>query len=213
MATDHFETHFYQANRVDWNFNVLFRNQPDVDRMVREYAPLVTHAGLHDPIPTNWLHCTILRVGFVTDFTEGEMLEVVRRLRPMLGALELPEFAFDSWWLWSGNVVLHLTPDGQFSRIYDAVIDAMVQVVGKERTLLSPHGTFIPHVGLAYTRTHDRESEIHCHLAGTPVVSASFSATSLSLLRQWPAEGHYEWEMVEEIKIGGRARRHGLARE
>ena len=202
MAKDHFETHYYQKGHVDWNFNVLFSDQPDVERMVQEYRPIVSRPGLYDPIPAKWLHSTILRVGLTDDFTEEEMLKVVDILAPKLASLTLPEFVFDSWWLWGGNVVLHISPSDQYNTIYDAIIESMQQVVGNERTLKSPHGNFIPHVALAYSKDHHDEIEINHQLSNHPVVPASFNVTSVSLIRQWPTDGHYEWDIVRDIPIG-----------
>lgn len=202
MAKDHFETHYYQKKRVDWNFNVLFTGETDVIRMVNEYAPYLDHPGLYDPIPAEWLHSTILRVGLTNDFSEEEMLKVADVLASKLANLVLPEFIFDSWWLWGGNVVLHITPDEQYREIYNCVIEAMQTVIGGDRMLGSTHGTFIPHVGLAYTKTHHKEREINTQLLDNPVRPATFRATSVSLIRQWPTSGHYEWEIVKDLHIG-----------
>jgi len=202
MAIDHFERHFRKKNQIDWNFNLVFDGQPAVAEMAREYAKIIRHPGLYDPIPVEWLHATILRVGLTDDYTEAEMLAVAAKLQESLAALTLPEFYFDSWWLWSGGVVLHISPDDEFSKLYDCVIEALEQVVGTERTTHSPHGRFIAHMGLAYPKTHNKEYEIHEQLVAHPVKPAKFRAVSMPLIRQWPTNGHYEWEVVEDIKIG-----------
>lgn len=203
MATDHFLKRRLKENQIDWNFNVIFEGQPAVEEMVRKYAPALRHPGLYDPIPAQWLHATILSMGTVEDFTEQEMLAVADKLEPLLANLNLPVFNFDSWWLWGGNMVLHISPEDEFTKIYDAVIRAAEQVVGPERTPRSPHGNFIAHTSLAYTRTHDKEQELHRQLVNHPVVTpASFKVTHLPLLRQWAHNGHYEWEIIKKIPIG-----------
>jgi 2'-5' RNA ligase len=204
MATDHFERHRVKAegDKPWWNFNVVFDNQPDVVRMAQQYAPLLQHPGLYEPIPPQWLHSTILAVGTTHEFTELEMLAVADKLEPLLANLELPEFQFDSWWIWEGNVVLHISPEDEFTRIYDAVTEALTQTVGPKRTRKSPYGNFVPHTSLAYTRTHDKEHEIHRQLVEHPVVPAAFKVAYLPLIRQWPKNGHYEWEVVRKIPIG-----------
>lgn len=188
--------------KVDWNFNLVFDGQPAVAEMVREYAKVIRHPGLYDPIPTEWLHATILRVGLTDDYTEEEMLAVAAKLQESLAELVLPEFSFDSWWLWSGGVVLHISPDDEFTKLYDHVVKALEQVVGPERTTRSPHGSFMAHMGLAYPKTHNKEYEIHEQLVEYPVKPAKFRATNMPLIRQWPTNGHYEWEVVKDIKVG-----------
>ena len=123
-------------------------------------------------------------------------------LEPILARLELPEFNFDSWWLWGGNVVLHISPEDEFTKIYDAVISALESVVGPERTVKTPHGKFIAHTSLAYTRSHDKEHELHNQLVAHPVTPVSFKVGYLPLLRQWAHDGHYEWEVIKKIPIG-----------
>lgn len=204
MAQDHFVKHGASEGQVDWNFNVIFDGCPEVVEMAQQYAPLVTHPGLYSPIPAKWLHATILRVGPEDDFTKEEMLAVAECLHGKLAKLELPEFRFDSWWLWGGNVVLHISPADEFTKIYDAVISALEQIVGPERTLKSPYGgRFIAHTALAYTRSHHKEHEINQQLASKLIHPASFKVSYLPLIRQWPTGGHYEWEIIRKIPIGG----------
>lgn len=202
MAKDHFQTHYYQKDRVDWNFNVLFRNQADVVRMAREYAPLLKHRGLYDPVPPKWLHSTILRVGLVDDFSEEEMQKVADILTLKLASLQLPLFVFDSWWQWSGNVLMPIAPSDKYTPIYDAVIESLEQVVGEKRTLKSPYGHLIPHVTLAYTKTHNDEVAINRQLSSKLIIPATFNVKSVALIKQWPTNGHYEWEIVREIGVG-----------
>jgi 2'-5' RNA ligase len=202
MATDHFERHGVQPGHVDWNFNVVFNDQPDVAQMAEEYAEIIRHPGLYPPIPSQWLHSTILAVGSTDDYTEEEMLAVAAKLQSSLAQLTLPEFVFDSWWLWSGGVVLHISPADEFTKLYDHVIEALKAVVGPERTTYSPHGKFVAHTGLAYPRTHHAEPEINRQLSSRLVKPAKFKATHMPLIRQWASGGHYEWEIVKDIIVG-----------
>jgi 2'-5' RNA ligase len=201
MATDHFEKHYYQKDRVDWNFNLLFDGQPAVAQMAKEYASALQHPGLYAPVPPQWLHSTILRVGLTDDYTEAEMLAVAAALEQSLASLALPEFFCDSWWLWGGNVVLHISPDDQFSKLYACVVAALASVVGKDRTTHVPHDSFIPHITLAYTKTHQQEQAIHDRLVAQPVQPVGFHAKGIALIKQWPTDGHYEWEIVKEIRL------------
>lgn len=201
MAVDHFEKHEHPPGSKDWNFNVLFDGQPAVAQMAEQYAEALEHPGLYKPIPAQWLHSTILRVGLLEEFTDAEMLAVAGQLQASLAELSLPEFVFDSWWLWGSNVVFHISPDDKFNQIYDHVIAALQSVVGPNRIQTNKHG-FMAHMTLAYTKTHDKEREIHQRLLAHPVKPSAFRVSHLSLIKQWPTDGHYEWEMVRNIPIG-----------
>lgn len=170
--------------------------------MARQYAEIIKHPGLYPPIPSQWLHATILSIGSTDDYSETEMLVVAAKLQESMGQLSLPEFSFDSWWLWDGNVVLHISPDDKFGRLYEHVVAALRSVVGDERTTHSPHGSFIAHTALAYAKTHDQEHEINQQLAANPVKPATFKATHMPLITTYPANGHWEWEVVRDITIG-----------
>lgn len=176
MAIDHFERGNRKPGQVKWNFNLVFDGQPAVAEMARQYAEVIKHPGLYSPIPAQWLHATILSIGSTDEYTETEMLAVATKLQASLSGLSLPEFSFDSWWLWDGNVVLHISPDDKFSMLYEHVVTALQSVVGDDRTTHSPHGSFIAHTALAYAKTHDREHEINHQLAAHPVKPATFKA-------------------------------------
>jgi len=49
--------------------------------------------------------------------------------------------------------------------------------------------------------THDNEDEIHAQLAASHIESAQSNVTHMPLIRQWPIDGHYEWEVVKDILV------------
>lgn len=202
MAVDHFEKHFYKKDRVDWNFNLTFEDQPDVAKMVQKYAQILNHPGLYAPVPIRWLHSTILRVGLVEDFKESEMLEVAGLLQKSLAVLDLPQFTFDHGVLWDGSVVLHISPDDEFIKLYNQVIKALGSVVGSDRIIYPAYGSYIPHTTLAYSKAHNSEHEIQQLLIDNPIKTASFEARHMPLIKQWPTAGHYEWEVIQDITVG-----------
>jgi 2'-5' RNA ligase len=201
VAQDHFEKNSYQAGKVDWNFNIVMSGNKDLSHTMDEYAAALTDPGLHKPVPAEWLHVTILRVGFTSDFTEKEMKRVVVALRPRLSAIRAPMVALDGWWIWSGNVVTHVSPDDKLRPIYDAVIASMKEILGSDRTLESPHGRFLPHLTLAYSRTRDDELELHRRLETARITPVEFLVDRVSLVRQHVVDGHYEWDVVDEAPL------------
>jgi 2'-5' RNA ligase len=198
MATDHFERHKREIP-TDWNFNILCNAIPAIKNLAKQYAVALNHTGLYNPIPEPWLHITVLRVGSTSEYTKEEMIQVADHLALKLQTVQLPEFFLDSWWLWGGNVVLHMSPDDQFSKIYSALRESLREVVGDSRT--PKYGGFIPHITLAYTRTHNQEFEIAKQLASVSPKPATFNIKEISLIKQWPTEGHYQWEVVKHVPI------------
>ena len=199
MATDHFEKRQLLPGQIDWNFNLIFAGNPDVSRMAEQYAPFLTYPGLYKPAPSEWLHSTILRVGTTDEFSEAEMRAVAAKVQENVDGIRLPEFRFDSWWLLFGNVVFHISPDDELTKLYDVVTVALTEVVGAERTSKTPHGRFLAHSTFAYAKSHQNEHDLHDRLTEARIEPARFRATQMPLIRQWPVDGHYEWEIVEQV--------------
>lgn len=198
MALDHFLKHNLAREKGDWNFNVLFNDQPHVAHYAAQYANALDHKGLHGPVPGAWLHATILRVGFVDDFTEDEMLEVATRLEPELAAMQMPEFLLGQWWIWDGNPCVHITPEYALKALFETVVDQLSAVVGA--TPQPP--TFIPHVSLAYSRTYDDEVGLFKSLETTRIDAVPIRVKRVSLVKQRAQESHYTWDIVRETPVG-----------
>lgn len=202
MSIDHFEKRQLLPGQIDWNFNLTFAGNSDVARMVNEYAPILTHPELlHKPVPPQWLHATVLRLGTTEQITESEALAVAAKVQEAVVNLELPEFRFDSWWLLFGNIVFHISPDDEFTKLYDIVTTALAEVVGKERASKTPHGRYLAHSTFAYAKTHQNEDKIHDIMINSHVEPARFRAAHMPLVRQWAHDGHYEWEVVKQIDL------------
>ena len=199
MAIDHFDKYRFQQNRIDWNFNILFNDQPQVAELASKYEPLLEHPGLHKPVPGEWLHATVLRVGFLEEFTEAEMLETATLLEQKITEIKMPELMLGQWWLWGGNPVLHITPDDQLQQLFRALIAALTEIVGKER--LPEKLQFIPHITLAYSKTYDDEIGLYKRLQDNPIPGVLVRAQRLSLIKQWIEDDYYRWDIVKEIPL------------
>src|SRR5258707_1312042 len=70
MAEDHFTTNMWKPNEVDWHFLIRLNNQSQIRDVVKRYAKIYDHPGLYPPIPFEWLHMTILRIGSVANITD-----------------------------------------------------------------------------------------------------------------------------------------------
>ncbi len=200
MSTDHFQKHDYQAGKIDWNFNIVFDDQPQVAAMVEKYAKLLDHPGLYPPIPSQWLHSTILRVGTTEEYTEEEMRAVAEALKPKLAGLQLPELKLGPWWMWGSTPVLHMAPEDPIDELFELIMAEIEKVVGKNRM---PQPTrFIPHVTLAYTRTTDKAIEVYEKLLANPIPPVTFKASRMPLIKQQVIDHVYQWEVVEDLQLG-----------
>jgi len=169
--------------------------------MAEAYRPYLDHPGLYPALPTEWLHMTILKVGYTTDFSEQEMAAMAEELKPSLSSMRLPELSMGDVWLWplQGNPVLRITPEAPVTEIFKFVTAAMNKVLGHRVSRLKP---FIPHVALAYNRTYYREKELYKQLTQPNIPPVKFRANKLSLLKQSQTIPFYQWEVIQNIPIG-----------
>jgi 2'-5' RNA ligase len=173
--------------------------------MAQRYARLLDHPGLYPPVPPQWLHLTVLRAGFTTEFTESEMQAVAARLEAPLAAQKMITLTLGPAWVYKGYPLLRTLPEEPLEAIFQQVVGALKVEVGEERMphpVDRPITKLAPHVSLAYTRNYDNEDEVQRTIAENPIPPVSVRLGYLSLVRQRPTDGHYEWEVVENIPLG-----------
>ncbi|HET8709479.1 MAG TPA: 2'-5' RNA ligase family protein [Candidatus Saccharimonadales bacterium] len=206
MARDHFVRHNHHEGVIDWNFNVVLGQEPSVAAMAETYRPILQKPWFYDPIPNEWLHTTILRIGTVADYTEEEMLAVADKVQVRVNELQLPEFHFGPHIIIHGNVCLKIEPESELEKLYAAVTESLEEVVGAERATKSPYGHFIAHTSLVYSKERENEAETEVELNAAEIEPASFRIHHMPLIRQRPTNGHYEWKIVKNIEIPGPSR-------
>lgn len=202
MAQDHFERHNHHDGVIDWNFNVVFDDQPSVAAMADKYRSLLQQPYFYDPIPTQWLHGTILRVGTVDEFTEQEMLQVADKVQERLKTVHLPEMHFGDHVIIHGNVCFKIEPESELEKLWTAVDASLTEIVGPSRTRKPPYGRFIAHTSLVYSKQRDNEAETEKVLQEANIKPARFHVHHMPLIKQRPINGHYEWEVVRDITVG-----------
>ncbi len=145
---------------------------------------------------------TILRVGYTTEFTDGEMDKVADRLKPKLASLKLPELSLGSSFYFHSCPVLITAPWQAVESVFLAVMKELEGVVGVRR--MPRVGRFIPHMTLAYNRTYTRlqERDFRQRLSEHPVDPVQFRVRSIAMIRQKQTPPYYRWNIVRDIPIG-----------
>lgn len=200
MAIDHFKKHFHGTDSIDWNYNILFNNQPHVTKIAQEYSKILNPKNLYPPIPGRWLHITILRVGLTTEFTQEEMLSINKELKPNLKNIEMPKMVFGPPVILDECPVLRVIPEEPLNRLFELVLSAAANVVGAQRA--PKLNKFTPHMTLAYTKASEKDTGIGNVDFKVPIDKAEFRAESLCLLKQKPAGSYYKWDIIEKLPIG-----------
>ena len=201
MIQDHFVRHNHYDGVVDWNFNVIFSDQPAVAAMAVAYEPLLKKPYFYKPIPKEWLHATILRVGSNDEYTEAEMVQVAHKVQKRLRGIEFSEFHFGQHIVIHGNVCFKIEPESELEKLYTIVIKSLEEVVGTARATKSPYGHFIAHASLVYSKERDNIGNTETALREVNIEPAKFYIHHMPLIKQWPTNGHYEWDVIRDITI------------
>jgi len=169
--------------------------------MADAYRPHLTRPDLYEPIPVQWIHATVLRVGTIDQYTEDEMLKVADMVQVRLNDIKMPQFHFGKYKIIFGNIAFPIEPESGLEKLYEIVTESLESVVGTERATKSPYGHFIAHTSFVYTRQRDSEDETEAILSSAKIKPASFHIKHMPLIKQKPVDGHYEWEVVKDILV------------
>ncbi len=198
MATDFFKKHPWGVGQIDWHFLVIFDKQPQIKELAEAYKPLLQHPGLYPPIPAQWLHATLLRVGSIEIISEESMEEVAQLIQKRSRDLTVPELTLDSPWVWSGSVCLSVNPGEPMKNLFK-IIEAATTEVLKDKAPTPEK--FVPHVTLAYPRDTNDDEGIEKQLKQAQVDPMKFVPTELCLVKQRQTPPYYQWEVITRIPL------------
>jgi 2'-5' RNA ligase len=203
VIIDHFVDNSYVpigVSRVDWNFNVLLTDISQIRKMLASFAEPLTDSAFYDPIPAVWAHITILRVNLEWEICEQDMKAVCNKLKTALSSQAPIVCRFGQHRFDGGTVILDIEPRLKLMDIFDLVMETCVDVLGHDR-VAPPRAPFNPHLSLVYGRTQEITDQkiIIDRLREKNIQLPTFTVDSMSLIKQWPIDGHYEWKVIEEV--------------
>lgn len=198
MTIDFFKKHAWQRGEVDWHFLVIFDKEPGIEEFAEKYKQPLDHPGLHTPIPAEWLHMTILRVGPITEISDEQMDKVCQLIQEQSRGLIMPELSLNSPWSWSGSVCVHVDPEDEIKKLYGITASACNQILDYETD--TPE-KFIPHVTLAYPKDTEDDAEIVRQIEQSQIEPFTFKPTELCLVKQTQTPPYYQWEVVKRLRL------------
>lgn len=198
MAIDFFKKHAWGPGEIDWHFLVIFDKEPGIKDFAEKYKQTLDHPGLHTPIPAEWLHMTVLRVGPTTKISDEQMDKVCELIKEQTRELDLPELSLNSPWSWSGSVCLHVNPEEEVKKLYEITANACDQILDYKT---DKPAEFIPHVTLAYPKDTDDDEGIAKQVAQSRVEPFAFKPIELCLVKQTQTPPYYRWEVVRRLSL------------
>lgn len=176
-------------------WHILLGNSPQV----RELASIARErlagfSGLHFT-PKRWLHVTTLAVGLVEEFTEADIGNMVGRARGFLGGIPPVRVVLGKILYHPEAIALGIEPAGVLDLVREAVNAAVMNGQEKE------HGSWVPHVTLAYSTTVQPAAPIIATL-GRKLPEHGINVDRVNLIIQEGAERLWNWRSVAEVSLG-----------
>ncbi|WP_433270754.1 2'-5' RNA ligase family protein [Actinosynnema sp. CS-041913] len=194
----------WRAGRSFYTWHVTFADQPGVQQLVTDYAPVLAVLPQLDPVSARWLHLTMQGIGFTDEVDRNDVDRIVEAARTRCAGL------------WSFTVTFgpaHVDRETIQMRVHrpDPLVElrlALRAVIGDvwgPGNVPDPEAGFRPHVSLGYCnatgpaepvveilRAHEEHEEY----------TAEVTVSSVSLIDLNRDHRMYEWTDVATVPLG-----------
>lgn len=194
--TDHWSRPGWSGGTRAYHWLLAFRDVPPLGELVLRCQEVLSPLGL-DPVPAEWLHATLVRVGSADSVDSARLRRLVETARTMLpGPFTLRATPLSGS---RGAVRLTLSPWEPLVQLH-AVLVAANTAMGlpvKKQT-----AGFRPHLSLAYNNRRREAApviETVASLRSLPSVELIVADVQLVELRRCGAE--YRWDVLETVPL------------
>ncbi|MEP6815742.1 MAG: 2'-5' RNA ligase family protein [Marmoricola sp.] len=188
--------------RTDWTLErtclywyLTFDDEPELAALFEELTPGLRRIENVDAVPADWLHLTVLEVGYADEVVRSDVAamvaaaETIRDLMPLRLDLGPVSTMTDA-------VVLGVHPSPEVL----AVRATLAEGLG---TLRRPHDEgFWPHVSIGYLNTDCRREEVMAAFENVVPRTVSVTVPRLTLAAVTRLETHYQWQSVARLPTG-----------
>jgi 2'-5' RNA ligase len=193
---DHWSRPGWSDGARAYYWMLAFRGVPELKDLAQHCQEALSPLRL-DPVPTDWLHVTLVRVGAPGSVDTAQLHALAGRARALLPEM----FTVQATPLAGsrGAVRLTLTPWEPLVRLHAALAAANASVGLPAR---KPTALFRPHLSLAYNnrpRPARPVIETAAGLRSLPSVELSVADVQLVELRRSGAE--YRWDVLESLPL------------
>jgi 2'-5' RNA ligase len=191
--------------RTDWTLErtclywyLTFDAEPELLALFEELMPGLREVESVDVVPADWLHLTLLEVGYVdeVDGTDVDAMvaaaESIRDLMPLRLDLGPVTTMTDA-------VVLHVDPSPEVLALQLTLAEGL----GSLPHPRPPGEGFWPHVSIGYLNSDCRRSEVMAAFTGLTPRTVSVTVPRLTLAAVTRLETHYQWQAVASLPPAG----------
>jgi 2'-5' RNA ligase len=194
--TDHWSRPAWSDGARAYYWLLAFRDVPVLNDLALHCQKELSPLGL-DPVPSDWLHVTLARVGSPGDVDTAQLRQLVEKTTTMVPG----DFAVRATPLAGsrGAVRLTLSPWEPLVRLHAALV-AAGSAAGLE--VKKPTSAFRPHLSLAYNNRRREAAPVIqavTSLRSLPPVELIVTDVQLVELRRRGTE--YRWEALETVPL------------
>ncbi len=190
--------------RPDWTIGrsclywyLTFDGAADLTRVWVEAEPMLAPLPTVDLVPREWLHLTVLEVGFVDEVQGAELESILAAARDLTAALPPIEVELGQVTTMTDSVVLAASCE-PLAAIRAGLMDA--GATGRRQG--NDHAAFRPHVTLGYLNSVAGTRAI-MDVFGTPASQPlRLTVPNLMLAAVTRVRNHYRWEEVATLPLG-----------
>ncbi|HEY3015051.1 MAG TPA: 2'-5' RNA ligase family protein [Nocardioides sp.] len=198
------ELRAHEEWRPDWTIGrsclywyLTFDGAHDLTRVWLEAEPMLAPLATVDMVPREWLHLTVLEVGFVDEVQAAELESILAAARDFAAGLPPIEVELGQVTTMTDSVVLAASC-APLAAIRAGLIDA--GATGQRQG--NDDAPFRPHVTLGYLNSGTRNRAIMDSF-GTPASQpVRLPVADLMLAAVTRLRSHYRWEEVATLRLG-----------
>lgn len=191
----------WRIGRSFYTWHITFVDQPDVRQLVTDYAPVLAHLPILDPVPPQWLHLTLQGVGFTDEVARIETDRVVFAAQKRCSGLAPFSVTVGPAGVGRETIQMSVRPVEPLAELRRAIRSAIGDVWG-HHNIPEPEDGFRPHVSLAYSNTTGPTEPLAEALRAHPEHTADVTISSVSLIDLNRDNQAYEWTDVATVLLG-----------
>jgi 2'-5' RNA ligase len=197
----------WRVGRRAYAFHVTFDRATvsggdDLRRLAAGYQAGLAGCSGMDPIPLQWLHLTMQRVGFTDEVRDHDAAAIAAAARRHCALLEPIDLVFGAVTVWEEAVVLQPEPAEPVRLLRQAVRATIAEVLGAG-AVAKREDDFTPHVSLAYISQDGPAAPVVEVMERSTLAPARVRVRAASLIVIDRDERVYRWRVHTVLPLGG----------
>ncbi len=184
--------------RLQYHWHLLFHDQPAVRHLAEQAQRRLAGLPNLDLVPSQWLHLTILVVGFADEVSATQVATMTAQARRLLADVPPIPVTLGRVFYHPEAVVLAVEPLDALQPVLHAVTAAARAAGCDAKPDTDP---WLPHVTVAYSNTAAPAAPVIAAL-GRRLPETTITIRSVSLVAQTQVGRTWQWQPAAEVRLG-----------